>query len=392
MMATTVTANSSDMKQDNVTVNNFTKHDIIALVSNTTTADVYNGDSDDDEDMTCYVYTVVCVGVIQLALFLLAVLGNCMCFVTWCKIGKVRGYHSSVLFLQSLSISDMLSQLPILLLIILPFMITESGLQSNNYYNLYISAYVFTYGWPLASIGNCMTVWVTTQITIHRFMVISRPFSSLTQKLTSLKSSSIQLIILWIVAIGYQIPRFLEHKVVKQDLAFGGVVNIVETSNVGFEESYKFYYITLSFLLLVNVTPLLLCACFTLNILCLLHKANKQRSQMSAASSAKSKESSTTKTLITVVIIFIICQTPNTVLRVYMAIQPQQLVVCGSPLFYFYPLTIIFISINSSINIFVYTTCSKEFRQMCVGLLRCCCHTTTPQSSSVSVIENTTAI
>ena len=119
--------------------------------------------------------------------YVIAVVGNMLCFLIWNKLGHSKGYNSSVVLMQSLAVSDMLSQVPLLFIWVLPNVLTYSG-NPNDPFLIATSPYNAKYGWPVASMENFCTVMLTTLITVHRYCVLSKPFSTFTRKLTSVKS------------------------------------------------------------------------------------------------------------------------------------------------------------------------------------------------------------
>ena len=140
---------------------------------------------------TCMIYMYVASGFVQCVLYVIAAVGNSLCFFTWNKIGRSKGCNSSVVLMQSLAVSDMFTQMPLLFIWVLPNVLVYSG-DTSNPYLIATNAYNAKYGWPVASLGNFCTVMLTTLITVHRYCVLSKPFSTFTRKLTSITSTSVQ--------------------------------------------------------------------------------------------------------------------------------------------------------------------------------------------------------
>ena len=71
---------------------------------------------------TCFIYTIFTNGVIQGVLYVIALVGNLLCFAVWNKIGRSRGNNSSLMLMQSLAASDFFNQIWLLVLTIVPFL------------------------------------------------------------------------------------------------------------------------------------------------------------------------------------------------------------------------------------------------------------------------------
>ena len=168
----------------------------------------------------------------------------------------------------------------------------------------------------------------------------------------------------------YQIPRILSKDIFEQTLDTGETTKVAEASYLELRHSYQLWYFSISYIVLVNALPLLISGVFTILILRLLNKAKSARKNMTNDSSSSGKEREITVVLLTVVILFIICQIPNTLVRVYMVFRPNAKVICGSAVFFLYTAAIVFISLNSSVNIFIYAR-GQEFRSTLKNVCGC---------------------
>ena len=174
---------------------------------------------------------------------------------------------------------------------------------------------------------------------------------------------------MFVFGVAYQIPRVLGKDIVEKTLETGEIIKVAEASYLELRHNYQLWYFSISYIVLVNALPLLISGVFTILILRLLNKAKSARKNMTNDSSF-GKEREITVVLLTVVILFIICQIPNTLVRVYLAFRPNTKVICGSAIFYLYTMAVIFISLNSSINIFIYAR-SQEFRNTLKSMCGC---------------------
>ena len=317
---------------------------------------------------TCFIYSIFTTGVLQGLLYVIAFVGNLLCFAVWNKIGRSKGNNSSLVLMQSLALSDFFSQIWTLVLTIVPYVIFFSG-SENNPFIVYYFPYLARYLAPIASVAYFGTVWTTCLIAVHRFQVLNKPFSSVTRCLTSVRSTLGQICCIFVVAIGWQIPKLLAEEIKHIDRPTGETVPRSFPTALGLKYSYNLYYNIVARLVVLNVAPMSICLVFTIRILILLARAKKSRKNMTTTE--KGKEAEITKMLLVVVILYIVCQLPNTMLYCYIAFKPDFRISCGDVAFYIYPFTYLLVSLNSSINIFVYMICNQEFRRTLKSM--CCC-------------------
>ena len=370
-----------------------------------------NKQTDDPPYYTCKVYTIVMYGVVLCGLCTLSFVGNIINFVTWTKITQKKGWNSSTILMQYLAVADFIGQIPVIFVVSLPNIAFQTGVLVR--YFCQVSAYLTRFLWPFASMGNFATVWLTTLITIHRFGVLCKPFSRITQTMTTVKSTFIQAGGILLFSVIYNAPRFFEYDIVEIELTDGSMCKIPVPTEFRQTNAYQVYHMTICHLIVVNGVPLMVSLVLTIEILHTLFMAKARRKTMtssthstsnsnrSAASSRESKELAVTKTLLTIVIFFIICQIPNTCYRIWLAFNEDARLICGTVIFYINSITQIFIAFNTSVNVFVYMYCSGDFRVMLKHMF--CCkkevllssgsvHESTAGSQravSVSVIEST---
>ena len=370
-----------------------------------------NTQTDDPPYYTCKVYAIFMYGVVLCGLCTLSFVGNIINFITWAKITQKKGANSSTVLMQYLAVADFIGQIPVVFVVSLPNIAFQTGVLGQYYCQVY--PYMTRFLWPFASMGNFSTVWLTTLITIHRFGVLCKPFSRITQTMTTVKSTFIQAGGILLFSVIYNAPRFFEFGNVEVELTDGGMCRIIVPSEFRQTNEYQLYYMTISHMLFVNGIPLVLSLSLTIKILHMLYKAKARRKTMTSStrstaaastsnrSAASSKESAVTKTLLTIVVIFIICQIPNTCYRGWLAFNEDARLACGTAVFYINPITETFIALNSSVNVFVYMYCSGDFRAMLKHMF-CCEKEVVPSSGSVrestvvsqrdvsvSVIDNT---
>lgn len=64
--------------------------------------------------------------------------------------------------------------------------------------------------WPVASIGQTVTIWTVLLVTVDRYMAVCRPFDTRLRTVVRAKKLFVGVVV---AAVVYNIPRFLERKV-----------------------------------------------------------------------------------------------------------------------------------------------------------------------------------
>ena len=76
----------------------------------------------------------------------------------------------------------------------------------------YITAYVTVYVWPLVHITQMWAVWITVLVAFNRYVAICMPFQA--HRLCTMRQVRMQMASLGLSIIAYNIPRWLEYRVV----------------------------------------------------------------------------------------------------------------------------------------------------------------------------------
>ena len=306
-------------------------------------------------------------------LVLLCIVGNAISLYTWKKVGGRRGFSSSILLLMILAVSDTLINIVVLLVIIVPQFISVYT-SKYNCYTFFLFPFFAKYVWPFGGMALFVTTWITCLLCIHRYAVLQFPLATSTTKLTSLKSTMFQVIGITISGILFNIPAFFEFDI---EITTDGNVTYANLilSSLFVNEIYNIAFATTTYMIVMNFTPLLITTILTCKIIQLLVKAKAARACM-VTSTRNDKEIGISVALVSVVIMFIICQAPTILSRIMLAIDPEGSTACGGKYFHLEDIAIFTITFNSSINIFIYGSCSSQFREelpKCLTKLCCCC-------------------
>ena len=341
--------------------------------SNITTTE--SSPSVDNPVFTCRVFAIIISGVMFPALCLISTIGNPLSFITWYKIAKRKGYNSNIILILFLAVADTIVLIPHFLVMGVTLIAMETG-KGIDFYHKGGYAYVAAYIWPFGSSAQIVTNLLTTLIAVHRYCILRHPFWWFTQKITTVKSTTIQCIVIVVMATLFRVPRYLEFDVIDYIWPNGDNGTYLRPTPLRSNANYQLYYSIVADNALTAIGPLIVTFTFTIRIIVTLLKAKNARKDMTATSStstnnSSSSEAAVSKALLTIAIIFIICQIPNAVLRLLIAFNTGAELGCGKFLFFFNPLCIMLLDVNSAINIFVYAKISAEFRAQLKWMFCC---------------------
>ena len=258
-----------------------------------------------------------------------------------------------------------------------PFLMDLYNGGGYNYYRNVMYPYVAKYAWTFGGMALFVTTWITTLLTIHRYVVLQFPFSDKTKKLTSFRSTMSQVVCITVVGVAYYTPQFFSYDIVTgRDEENRTSVELHYTALL-YNKAYKIYS-AVSFLILGVLVPMIISSILTYKIMQLLMRAKAVRANMVSTAGNSSMERGISVALVSVVIIFIVCEMPNVIVSFVLVIYPEHLLVCEDRFLVLSFTAVLTMTLNSSINVFVYGLCSSEFRKQLqrwlkIGFLCCSC-------------------
>ena len=297
---------------------------------------------------TLIVGTLIVVGIID----------NSLTFVVFWK-GNFKS-STSFLFL-SLALIDsalLLTAFPVYTL--MNFAVYTGWLQGV----LSVNPYMYVYVYHTALMAKTATIWVTVLITINRYIIVCLPLRA--SQWCTLSKVKIQLAIVLVAAVLYNIPKFVERHV---------VYYTVQTSNNGtstsadwtwtrFGGNRSFYraYDSLFLLIFLLVPPILILTVLTIRLI----KAMKAHRRMQTEMQSRSQpdDGNVTFALVIVVIVFIVCQVPTFVGYALMEVLGSDVISCGGIVYYLGHMTTVLLTLNSAVNFFIYIFANKRFRDV----------------------------
>ena len=277
---------------------------------------------------------------------LFGLLGNSLSFIVlqWEKKNRVATF-----LLQSLALADNL--------FLLTTGFAQIFLAVCLYYGLdaYRSAlpYIRVLLWPLVHITQFGTIWMTVLIAANRYIAICRPFQ--THKLCTMTKVRIQVISLIIFSVLYNLTHFFEYNLT-HDLNAETEMKQNSVYNVVYENALYCLFVFLGPLVILII----------LNV-CLIKELWAARMRLIARQitmAGEEEEQNITLVMIVIMLIFVICQTPAFINQLlFYCLDPRTNYQCGRPYYYFYHLSNLLVSANSSTNFIVYCVFRQQFRE-----------------------------
>lgn len=231
--------------------------------------------------------------------------------------------------------------------------------------------YMEPYVWAFASIAQTITVWLVMLVTIDRYIAICKPLKTQLRDIQRAKLAVTSIIIL---AIIYNIPRFLERKIVF-DYNHCLNITIVKTTKTDLRENniYFLVYKTIMYFIFRAVGPLLTLLILNIRLIRALQEVRRKHRDLTKSN--KHREN-ITLVLVVVVSVFIICEIPDLVLRIIFTLNDSipSMTINIWALRYYNAITNMLLTVNSSINFLIYCLIGQKFRNilqtMCLGQRR----------------------
>ena len=296
----------------------------------------------------------VCTNIAIAGIFIIGIIvvvgiiGNSLTFVVFWK-GNFKS-STSFLFL-SLSLIDSAVLLTVFTCYIVQLDVYIDWLPHDVRIYLEVCAY------PLRCMAETATIWVTVLIAVNRYIIVCLPLRA--SQWCTLSKVKIQLAVVLLLAVLYNIPRVVRNRVVH--ISRNNGTSYVTSINSTMEDSYpQFYYVY------VYISPLIVLVCLPLFILTLLTvrliKSMKAHRRMLAEMQRQHSQpdSSLTFALVIVVIVFIIGRAPLLISRVMSLLGWWYSVyACYMNLMYY-----TFLALNSAVNYIIYILINRRFRRV----------------------------
>jgi hypothetical protein len=241
-------------------------------------------------------------------------------------------------------------------------------LEETNQYLMPFNAVIVN---PLVYFSQLCTVWITVLIAFNRYIAICKPFQA--PKLCTITRVRFQVVAMFVCIAIYNIPRFLERKLVyKVDPATNVSTPEVKETALVMDPLYNLIYESLLYCLFYFLGPLTILIVLNTCLVRELMRARKRllERQLPASMTGEDQENNLTLVMIVIILIFLVCQAPAFLNQLFYFNEFLGDYKCGKPYFYFYHVSNLMVAANSSLNFVVYCIFRKQFRQR----LRAFCH------------------
>ena len=318
-------------------------------------------DGDDGQwslEESCNLYTFVVYTLIVGMIVVVGIVGNCFtAFVFW---KGDFGTSTCFLFL-CLSLID-----SALLLTVFPIYSLNTFAEYTGRLEKEIGAiypYVQVYMVPLAWLTQTSTLWVTVLIAVNRYIIVCLPFRA--AQWCTVSKVKIQLAVVLVFAIVYNIPKFAEYSIV-HDVSNNGTTHTAHAgySKLGSAELYHVIYDNVLYMIFLLVLPISILIVLTIRLITAMNA--HRRIQIEMRTLHNHDDTNVTFVLVIVVIVVIACQLPALVNQVLWNVLPNEARKCGGFQFYMSPIANMLVILNSAVNFVIYTLFNKSFRDVLI--------------------------
>ncbi len=288
-------------------------------------------------------------------------IGNSLAFIVLHKFSK---NNVATFLLKTLSITDNLFLLTALVIQMYPAMVLSFGLEEHL---IPIYPYLQTYAWPLAHMSQMGTVWMTVLVATNRYIAVCHPLQA--PRLCTKHKVKVQITIMTISIIIYNIPRYLEHHYIFKNVTTSeNTTNEMEV-NIGLasHQLYNIIYENVSYMLFLFLIPLLILIVLNAHLVKELKAAQKSREALTSRTT--NDENNITLVMIVIILVFIVCQTPASINQIlFYIVSDEEKSKCSHYIKY-YHISNLLLVMNSSVNFVIYCMFRRQFQQDVCALL-----------------------
>ena len=322
-----------------------------------TSLNLTDGDVDSSLEYNCCLYQFIVYTLIVGTLVVVGIIGNSLTFVVFWK----GNFKSSTTFLfLSLSLVD-----SALLLAVFPFSVM-AFVDYTGWLQGYASLrpYFIVYLYPTILLTKTAAIWVVVLVAMNRYIIVCLPLRA--PRWCTLSKVKIQLAVVLIAAVVYNIPKFAENRVVYYTTHTRNNDTLQRPFAIftRFGEMRQFFdvYDTIFLLIFLLALPILTLTVLTIRLVKAMNAHRRMHLEMQSRS--QQNDGNVTFALVIVVIVFVVCQVPTFVWYVLAKVLPREANDCGGFLFYTGYIVDMLVAFNSSINFVIYIIANKAFRDV----------------------------
>lgn len=227
--------------------------------------------------------------------------------------------------------------------------------------------YMEPYIWAFASITQTITVWLVMLVTVDRYIAVCKPLKT---QLRTIQRAKLAVAIVIILAILYNIPRFLEREISFSRDKCTGLTKVKSgKTSLRNNKIYFLVYKTIMYFVFRTIGPLIILVGLNLRLIKALQEVRRKHRDLTKSN--KHRENITLM-LVVVVSVFIVCELPDLSLRIIFSLREFfEIKTLDIPkLRYYNCITNALLTVNSSTNFLIYCLIGHKFRKI---LRQMCC-------------------
>ena len=294
-----------------------------------------------------YVISLLCV---------IGLLGNIVAYVV---LQKDRERREALFLLQTLALADAFYLIIAILRYPLKYLIAEEA---------YFSMQLFIF--PLLKTAQAVTIWMLLLVTMDRFIYVCMPLRA--QDIFNSRTRRVMSVLVFVIGLLYNIPRFFDSCVwTFHDLCSGArysrMVYTPPFNNTYYFDIYKYA----SYLLLLYIGPLSILIILNTKLILAIKRSRRRNRQLGTCQVAHHMHQSETNAsivLIIIVIVFIVCETPELVLKILIVLrrhmESMEMMFSRDFIHTFTTTSELLMVLNSSVNFIIYCAFGRRFRHV----------------------------
>ena len=161
---------------------------------------------DSDMDVHCELYDFIVCSVVIGTVCVFGLAGNTASFLV---LHRHKQQTAAIFLLKTMAVSDFLLLVITLVIYTFPSFEPYSG-RAQTVFAWFTHSRIYV--WPLAMMLHTFTVWLTVLVTVNRYNAVCRAVEEFGNKKT-LSATKVSLLVLVLLSILYNTPRFFEHQV-----------------------------------------------------------------------------------------------------------------------------------------------------------------------------------